>query len=312
MASEPMPGATTGITDDDECLHPVEDASPHWSDSLYFNAWDPTTGTFLITRIAVQANAGRVTAGMIVWRDGVPAYAYGHDLDEVPPTDWDVMGVGGLTYRMLSSGSAWAVQLADGDTQAHLEFHGLGPAVSYEAHPAGPLPRAVAWGHYEQTCRVSGDLIVAGERTRFEGFGQRDHSWGFRHWAGLHQWHWVTGFLDDGRGFNLFEVQSHDDVTTINGFVQSAAGSEYIVAATRELVRQADGGADHYHLELTLAGGDLLTVIGERAGGSIPVRPADDQLVIVHETPMRLTASDANGQTTAGFGIYEHLVTEFD
>ena len=31
------------ITDDDERLHPVEDPSPHWSDSLYFNAWDPAT-----------------------------------------------------------------------------------------------------------------------------------------------------------------------------------------------------------------------------------------------------------------------------
>ena len=33
--------ATSGITDAAERLHPVEDASPHWSDSLYFNAWDP-------------------------------------------------------------------------------------------------------------------------------------------------------------------------------------------------------------------------------------------------------------------------------
>ena len=32
---------TTGITDADERLHPIEDPSPHWSDSLYFNAWDP-------------------------------------------------------------------------------------------------------------------------------------------------------------------------------------------------------------------------------------------------------------------------------
>lgn len=304
--------ATVGITDDDERLHPVEDPSPHWSDSLYFNAWDPGSDTFLMTRIAVQANAGVVSAGMIVWRRGVATYAHGHELTEIPPTDWDVMPVGAITYRMLAAGQTWAVQLADGDTQAHLEWRGLGPAVSYDAHPGGPLPRAVAWGHYEQTCRVIGDLVVGGERIRVDGFGQRDHSWGFRHWAGLHQWHWVTGFFDDGTGFNLFEVLSHSDVTTVNGFVQTAAGSGYVVAADRALERSDDGGAARYRLTLAQADGDILTVEGERAGGSIPVRPAGDQLVVVHETPMRLTATRADGTTHAGYGIYEHLVTEFD
>ena len=303
---------TVGITDDDERLHPVEDPSPHWSDSLYFNAWDPASDTFLMTRIAVQANAGVVSAGMVVWRQGVPCYAHGHELAEIPPTDWDVMAVGAITYRMLSAGQAWAVQLADGDSQAHLEWHGLGPAVSYDAHPAGPLPRAVAWGHYEQTCRVAGDLVVNGERIRFDGFGQRDHSWGFRHWAGLHQWQWVTGFFDDGTGFNLFEVLSHADVTTVNGFVQTAGGAGYVAAADRALDRADDGGAARYRLTLALADGDVLTVEGERAGGSIPVRPAGDQLVVVHETPMRLTATAADGTRRTGYGISEHLVTEFD
>lgn len=298
---------TTGITDADERLHPVEDPSPHWSDSLYFNAWDPTTSTFLMTRVAVQANAGRISAGMLVWQDGVPVYAYGRELGELPEADWDVMTVDGLTYRMLASGQSWAVQLADGDDHAHLEWHGLGPAVSYDAHPGGPLPRSVAWGHYEQTARVTGDLIVGGRRVRFDGFGQRDHSWGFRHWAGLHQWHWVTGFLADGRGFNLFEVQSHTDVTTVNGYVQDAGGTHYVVAATRDLVRSEDGGAARYDVHLRLADGGELHVVGQRAGGSIPVRPDEDQPVVVHETPMRL---EADGVT--GYGIYEHLVTEFD
>ena len=39
----------------------------------------------------------------------------------------------------------------------------------------------------------------------------------------------------------------------------------------------------------------------------MPVRPAEDQPVVVHETPMRLEVDGV-----AGYGIYEHLVTEFD
>jgi hypothetical protein len=300
---------TEGITDADERLHRVEDPSPHWSDSLYFNAWDPATDTFVMSRMAVLANAGRATAGLLVWREGAVVHAYGQELDHLPQSDWDVMAIGGLSYRMLSSGQSWAVQLDEAaGGPAHLEWHGLDAAVSYDRHPNGPLPRAVAWGHYEQTCKVAGDLVVQGDRIRFDGFGQRDHSWGYRHWAGLHQWHWVTGFLTDGRAFNLFEVLSHDDVTTVNGYVQGKEGSDYVVTVDRHHARSSDGGAERFRLDLGLAGGGVLQVTGERAGGSVPVRPAnDDQTVVVHETPVRITADG-----TSGYGIYEHLVTEFD
>lgn len=303
---------TVGITDDDERLQPIEDPSPQWSDSLHFNAWDPATDTFATTRIAVLGNAGHVTAGLLVWRDGNVAYAYGQDLSEIPPTDWDVMSVGGLTYRMVASRRSWAVQLNEGVNRAHLEWDGLGDAVSYASHPGGPLPAAVARGHYEQTCRVRGDLILGADRIRFDGFGQRDHSWGVRHWASLHQWHWVTGFLVDGRGFNLFEVHGHDDVTTVNGYLQGPAGTEYVVAVDRELERSGDGGAERARLVLATASGEVLTVDTARAGASVPVRPAEDQPVVVHETPIRLEASTADGPPILGYGIYEQLVTEFD
>ncbi|MFL6204387.1 MAG: hypothetical protein ACJ739_03470 [Acidimicrobiales bacterium] len=298
---------TNGITDAHERLHPVEDPSPHWSDSLYFNAWDPSTDAFLMTRIAVLANEARATGGMVVWVGGELAYGYGRELDHLPPSDWDAMCTDGLTYRMLESGQAWAVQLDDGDAKAHLEWHGVSPATSYDDHPDGPLPKAVAWGHYEQSCRVTGDLVVGGRSIAFDGFGQRDHSWGFRHWAGLHQWHWVTGFLVDGRCFNLFEVHTHDGATTVNGFVHGPDGDDYITSADRVLTRADDGGASSYALTAATAGGAHLHLVGERAGSSVPVRPAPDQPAVVHETPVRL---DADG--VAGYGIYEHLVTEFD
>jgi hypothetical protein len=117
----------------------------------------------------------------------------------------------------------------------------------------------------------------------------------------------VTGFLVDGRGFNLFEVHSHTGVTTVNGFVQGSGPAQYVTGAARDLVRSSDGGAERYRLDLRLGDGQELTVVGQRAGTSIPVRPAGDQPVVVHETPMRL---EVDGVT--GYGIYEHLVTEFD
>ena len=299
--------ATASTTDAHERLHPVADPSPHWSDSLYFNAWDPATDTFVMTRIAVLANAGRVTGGMLVWVDGQLTHAYGRELHEIPPTDWDVMSTDGLTYRMLESGQAWAVQLADGDTKAHLEWHGLSPATLYDEHPIGPLPRAVAWGHYEQSCSVRGDLMLGDRRIPFDGLGQRDHSWGFRHWAGLWEWHWVTGFLDDGRTFNLFEVQQHDGTRTVNGYVHGPEGDHWVTTAERELRLADDGAAGEVTLTLGTSDGRSLQLSGVAAGLSVPVRPADDQPVVVRETPLRFTADGV-----PGYGIYEHLVSSVD
>lgn len=294
------------VSDEDERLHPVEDASPHWSDSLYFNAWDPASGAFLMTRIAVLANKEEVTAGLVVWLDGTPSYAYGSTLDHLPATDWDVMTVDGLSYRMVRSCQTWAVQLSDGGNLAHLEWDGFSSAVHYDDGVA-PLPKAVAWGHYEQSCTVRGDLVIAGRRIAFDGVGQRDHSWGYRHWAGLHQWHWVTGFFGTERSFNLFEVHEHDGSVSINGFVHDRGADRFITGAVRDMQPTAGGAPGTYELHLTLDDGSTVSVQGTGDGMAIPVRPAEGEPVVVHEAPMRLMSDGLEG-----FGIYEHLVTEFD
>jgi hypothetical protein len=148
--------------------------------------------------------------------------------------------------------------------------------------------------------------MVGGHQIAFDGFGQRDHSWGFRHWAGLHQWHWVTGFADDGHAFNLFEVHTHDDTTSVNGYVHRSDGDDYVTGVDRVLVRADDGGAATLQMTLTTAGG-VTTISGERAASTVPVRPAEDQPAIVYETPIRLMIDGV-----PGYGVYEHLVTEFD
>ena len=60
-------------------------------------------------------------------------------------------------------------------------------------------------------------------------------------------------------------------------------------------------------MTLTTDGGATLTVTGERAGSSVPVRP--DPTSPPSCTRHRC-ACGADG--VAGYGIYEHLVTEFD
>ena len=292
----------TVITDLDERVHPVEHDSEHWSDSLYFNAWDPASNVFLLTRIAVLANQSKVTAGVLAWRDGAPTYGYGREHDGPAPGDWDVMQIGGLSYRMEQACQRWVVQLDDPDTdsRAHLTWDGFTGCFPYDRN-ATTLPKAVAWGHYEQTCRVTGDLVVRGERIRFDGVGQRDHSWGFRDWAGLREWHWVTGFFGTEVSFNVFHVIQPDGTTTVNGFVHADGEDHAIVSVVRDTDETGTGAPQAYHLDIDGEGGRRFSIDGLSAGQEVPVRPhAGD--TVVHEVPMRLRCDGREG-----FGIYELL-----
>ena len=51
---------------------------------------------------------------------------------------------------------------------------------------------------YEIPCRVHGDVMIGDERIEFDGWGQRDHSWGAaRDWWSM-SWNWTAGRLEDG------------------------------------------------------------------------------------------------------------------
>jgi hypothetical protein len=290
------------ITAADELLHPVEDPSEHWSDSLYFNAWDPASGTFLLTRMAVMPNRPGADALFLVWLGGQPVYIYYQSVDALPAGDWPAMAIGGLRYTMARSLRDWSIELADGDDLASLSWRGFTGVFDYADNPQ-PLPRAIAWGHYEQTGHVTGRLSLAGREVAFDGVGQRDHSWGHRHWAGVREWHWVTGFFPDGgpRSFNLFHAVAADGTVTANGFVHDAGRDLAVVAASRSTTEGDGRSPEDYRLVLTVADGSTFSVAGRRSGTGMALQPA---ATTVHEVPMALSAGDG----LTGFGVYELLV----
>jgi hypothetical protein len=289
------------VTDADEALHPIESDEPEWSDSLYFNAWDPGSGVFLMARMAVKPNLPIVTAGFIAWRhDRVdPTGVFSHRIDEQPRSNWDVMSIGALTYRMEQARQRWTVTL---DQRTHLTFDGVGACVDYNDSPRGPTPRAWAWGHYEQLCRVTGDLVLGGERIAFDGVGIRDHSWGVRDWTGVGEWHWVAGYSASGAvGLNAFTCIAPDDTVTVHGFVHRDGVDEPVVGVETDTIGRPPAATT---LTVTTASGATVRVQGEAAMDPIEVRPDESGgATVVHEAPMRMIIDGREA-----FGIYELLV----
>lgn len=76
---------------------------------------------------------------------------------------------------------------------------------------------------YEVPCRVHGEILVGDEQIDFDGWGQRDHSWGERDWWTM-GWSWTAGRFDDGTRFHATHVTLGDSPVYATGYVQSPEG----------------------------------------------------------------------------------------
>jgi hypothetical protein len=198
-----------------DLAHPVE-GDTAWSESYYFNAYDPGTDSGFFTRIGIRPNEGTMDVGMSVWLPGGDLAEYRHVKEQREMVD-TVLEVGAFRYEMLEALESWRITGA-ADVAArpcttgtsttrsvHLaldvRFDAETPAIGTDGQPSGG-PRSaeaaaaagtVGKGHLEQAGRWTGWLEVDGVRHQWLGAqGNRDRSWGPRRWGGPQMWRWFS------------------------------------------------------------------------------------------------------------------------
>jgi hypothetical protein len=204
-----------------DLAHPVEGDSA-WSESYYFNAYDPETDTGLFSRIGVRPNEGTMDVGMSLWLPGgeLGEYRWVKEQREMVDT---VLEVGAVRYEMLEALQSWRLTM-DGEVQARpcvrgertthpvpvtldVRFDAVTPAIGTDGQPSGGPKSAeaaaaagtVGKGHLEQAGRWTGFLKVDGVRHQWRGaHGNRDRSWGPRRWGGPKMWRWFSINFSDG------------------------------------------------------------------------------------------------------------------
>jgi hypothetical protein len=206
------------IGDEHDFMHPVE-GDQAWSESYYFNCYDPSTDSGFYTRLGVRPNEGTLDAGIAVWLPGGEMTHLGGVREQHEMIDVD-LEAGGVRYERLEPMRRWRVTAA-GETEArggdgrgeprpaHLAidatFSALMPAIGTdgmqrEGHgPSAATRQSVGKGHLEQSGRWTGWIEVDGVRHDLvEGRGNRDKSWGPRRWGGPLMWRWFSiNFGDD-------------------------------------------------------------------------------------------------------------------
>ena len=310
-----------------DLAHPVE-GDTAWSESYYFNAYDPASDSGLFTRIGIRPNEGTMDVGLSIWLPGGDLGEY-HWVKEQRAMVDSVLDVGAVHYEMLEALQSWRLTFDDEmharpcgsprgadetrpvKVSLDVRFDALTPAIGTDGQPSGPKSAeaaaaagTVGKGHLEQAGRWSGALTVDGERHEWQGaLGNRDRSWGPRRWGGPKMWRWFS--INVGESLHLGGIRLGTDAGDLHrGWVWDD-GRATSVAEWGVRTELADDGVTHRVVHLDVLDkqgrtyplrGDVLRVanIGQ-AGGTL-----------VNEGLARFTYQDG-GDTRTGHGICEYL-----
>lgn len=214
-----------------DLAHAVEGDSA-WSESYYFNGYDPVADAGLFTRIGVRPNEGTMDVGLSLWLPGDRIANVRGVREQRVMTD-DDLDVGGVRYERLEPMARWRIT-ADADAQvldlgagpasagtghvtADLTFEALMPAVGTDGlgraersdDTAASTAVTVGKGHLEQAGRWSGTIACDGEAWTLDpatARGNRDKSWGPRRWGGPQMWRWFSINIDEGTHFGGIRI----------------------------------------------------------------------------------------------------------
>ena len=178
-----------------DLAHPVE-GDTAWSESYYFNAYDPGPTRASSPASASGPTRGRWTSGMSVWLPGGELGEYRWVKEQHEMVDTRAARSAPSRYEMLEALQSWRLTM-DGDVQARPCVRRRAPTtapgarsaldVRFDAVTAGdrhrraaerrpqvgrrrpPRPGTVGKGHLEQAGRWTGSLTVDGDAPRVAG-----------------------------------------------------------------------------------------------------------------------------------------------
>ena len=207
--------------------HPVE-GDRAWSESYYFNCFDPDVDAGFFTRCGIRPNDGTMDIGLSFWRPGGGLAGLGAIKEQRVMVD-DDLEVGPVRYERLEPLKRWRIT-ARGDARAghsgmrggatvpvacDVVFEALCPAMGADGQgrdasdaTSAQTRLSVGKGHLEQAGRWTGWIEVDGERHVLgpQARGNRDKSWGPRRWGGPKMWRWFSINIDDHTHFGGIRI----------------------------------------------------------------------------------------------------------
>ena len=194
----------------------------------------------------VRPNIGTVAGGAWVWDDSAylpwdVLYSANYSALELPrDQDLDDCRLPtGVAIKVLEPCQRYALGYDDGDRlQADLRFEGVMPPEPLTA--VGSTFGSAH--HFDQFGRVSGELILHGERISIDCIGMRDRTWGARPENRARQAAYVTGAAGPDHGFlAVTNVRPEGDLVA-HGFLRRDGTTVSLAGGERQVERDPREG----------------------------------------------------------------------
>lgn len=268
----------------DEFIHePTDD--PQFNESAYYNLVDADSGFALLIRMGNRVNEGHAEVTVLVYLPGGGALIR---FDRAPIASNEAFDAAGLRFDVIDPLQVMEVTFSGTGHRLAKGTDLADPKRALSTSPVVPLhlalrydnlipvyglgdgsgiaggEDAIATGHYQGPCRVSGWVEIDGERRDVDGLGYRDHSWGPRRWLGPSYWRWLSCLADDKNGFVAWSQKIGDARSPGNGMV--------LRDGVRDLVTAVDvvseyGPPPHYpttmRVRMQTESGDEVSARGE-------------------------------------------------
>jgi hypothetical protein len=232
---------------DDDALHIAAMSGRWWeTETAWFSFHHPERrlGGWLYTM--VRPNIGTVAGGAWVWDDtaclpwDVRYSANYTALQLAADTDLrDVTLPTGVSIRVVEPTETYALGYADGDRlQVQLQFDAVMP----------PEPLAAVGStfgsahHFDQFGRVTGHIVVGGERIEIDCLAMRDRTWGPRPENRPRQAAYVTGAASADHAFLAVTNTTPDRDPIAYGFLRRDGRTVSLAAGERTVVRDEQRG----------------------------------------------------------------------
>ena len=288
--------------------HPVEGDSA-WSESYYFNCYDPVGDVGFFTRIGVRPNEGTIDVGLSVWRpDGSIEHRRGiRDQHEMVDR---LLSVKGVTYELIEPMRRWRLTAEPNDSSSvamDVTFDSLMPAIGVDGQGRSGSGASAATGsstgkgHLEQAGRWSGWIgggdgqVTLSDQAR----GNRDKSWGPRRWGGPLMWRWFSINIGDDTHFGGIRIGT--DVGDLHRGWVWKEGEATSIRDWDITTECGDDGFTHERLRVVITDKrDRLHMLDGHVLRVAPVRSSST--TVVNEG---LTCWEYEG--ASGYGIAEYL-----
>ncbi|HEX9684123.1 MAG TPA: hypothetical protein VGA13_13645 [Acidimicrobiales bacterium] len=250
----------SSATPADDTFHEPADPDIFWTETSWFGFNVPELRLAGAVYPVFRPNQGVCSAGVYVWDDhGVSQHEirYARNWWHLPMPDHDLTQLElpiGLSYETVEPLTKYRVRFDDGE---ELELD-----LTYQALHEPHAPMVGPTGHLDQACRVTGHLVLHGERIEVDGFDMRDRSWSVRKDQGQVRAGYDYGIAEPDGAFLAMSMGGGESQLVLAGFRLVDGDMRKITGGHRTVEREHSYPVS-IRLELTDETGDEFEVLGQ-------------------------------------------------